>query len=80
MAHIGAQKFGLSAELAEFSDEFLAFIVVSAGNNDPRSFMREGQGCGTTKVLWECSYNSSIWMWVNDSRVVITFVLDVCFG
>src|SRR5271165_4731688 len=54
MPHIGAQKFGLSAELAQFSGQLLAFIVVSTGNNDPRSFMREGQGRGTTDA-GECA-------------------------
>jgi hypothetical protein len=54
MPHIGAHKFGLSAELAQFSGELLTFIVVSTGNNDPRSFMREGQGRGTTDA-GECA-------------------------
>ena len=43
MPHIGAQKFGLSSEVAQFRDELLTFIVVPAGNYDPCSITREGQ-------------------------------------
>jgi hypothetical protein len=32
----------------QFGGELLTFIVVSTGNNDPRSFLREDQGCGAT--------------------------------
>jgi len=46
MPHIGAHKFGVSAEVAQFSGKLLTFIVVSTGNNYLRSFMREGQGSG----------------------------------
>ena len=48
MPHIDAHKFGVSAEVAQFSGKLLTFIVVSTGNNDLRSFMREGQGGGAT--------------------------------
>jgi hypothetical protein len=48
MPHIGAHKFGLSAEFAQFSGQLLAFLVASTGNNDPRPFTSEGQGRGTT--------------------------------
>src|SRR4029077_2974294 len=44
--HIDAHKFAVSAEVAEFTGKFLTFIVVSTGNNDLCSFMREGQGRG----------------------------------
>jgi hypothetical protein len=48
MPHVGAHKFGLGAEVAQFSGQLPAFIVVSTGNNDPRSFLREGQCGGAT--------------------------------
>ena len=48
MPHIGAHKLGFSAEVAQFSRELPTFIVVSTGYNDPRSFMREGQGGAPT--------------------------------
>jgi hypothetical protein len=48
MPHIGAHKFGFTAEFAKLSGKLLAFILVASGNNDPGSFMREGQGRGTT--------------------------------
>jgi hypothetical protein len=54
MPHIGTQRFGLSAEFAQFSGQLLTFIVVSTGNDDPRSFLREGQGRGTTDA-GECA-------------------------
>jgi hypothetical protein len=56
MPNIGAQKFGLSPEVAQFSGRLLAFIVVSARNNDARSFMREGQGRGATDAC-QCACN-----------------------
>jgi hypothetical protein len=52
MPHIGAVKFGLSAELAQFSGQLLSFIVVPTGNNDSRSFMREGQGYHSSFSAW----------------------------
>src|SRR6266436_1304719 len=48
MPHIGTHKFGFSAEFAKLSGKLLPFIVVTSGNNDPRSFLREGLGCGPT--------------------------------
>jgi hypothetical protein len=48
MPHVGAHKFGLSAEVAQFLGQLLTFIIVSTGNNDPRLFTREGHGRGAT--------------------------------
>ena len=42
VAHIGAYKIGLSTEVAQCSGSLLTCIVVSTGNNNPPSFMREG--------------------------------------
>ena len=58
MPHVGAHKFGLSAEVAQFSDQLLTFIVVSTGNNDLRSLMREGQGRGATDAS-QCAGNQN---------------------
>lgn len=46
MAHIGAYKFGLGPEVAQFSGQLLTLIVVSTRDNDSRSFSRESQSCG----------------------------------
>jgi len=48
MPHVGAHKFGLSAELSQFLGYASDFIVVSTGNNDTCSITREGQGGGAT--------------------------------
>ena len=54
--HIGAHKFGVSAEVAQFSGKLLTFIVVSTGNNYLRSFMREGEGGGAADSC-QCACN-----------------------
>jgi hypothetical protein len=46
VAHIGAEEFGLGAQVAEFGHQLVAFFVASAGNNGARTFLREGQGGG----------------------------------
>jgi hypothetical protein len=48
VSHIGALEFSLTAEVAEFSDQLLAFITVPAGDDEARSFVCESQGRGAT--------------------------------
>jgi len=60
MPHVGAHKFGFGAEFAKLSGKLLAFIVVASGNNDPRSFIREGQGGGPT---YACQGSSNLNNW-----------------
>ena len=60
MPHIGAHKFGLSADVAQFSGKLLTFIVVSAGNDDPRSILREGHGRRTTDAC-QCAGDQDNW-------------------
>jgi hypothetical protein len=56
MPNIRADEFGVSTEVAKFGGQLLAFIVVSARNNDARSIMREGQGSGATDSC-QCARN-----------------------
>jgi hypothetical protein len=60
MAHIGAYKFGLGAEVAKFSAQLLSLIVMSTRNNDPGSFTREGQSRGTSNAC-QCAGNQNNW-------------------
>jgi hypothetical protein len=48
VSHIGALEFSLTTEVAEFSDQLLAFITVPAGDDEARSFVCESQGRGAT--------------------------------
>jgi hypothetical protein len=48
VSNIGALEFSLTAEVAEFSDQLLAFIIVPAGDDEARSFVCESQGRGAT--------------------------------
>src|SRR5882724_5941282 len=56
VAHIGAQKLGFGAQLAEFSNELLALGVVPARSNDSSAFVRKGECCGTSDTC-ECASN-----------------------
>jgi hypothetical protein len=46
--HVGAQKFGLSSEGAQFSGQLLPLTFMSTRNNNPGSFTRERNRRGTT--------------------------------
>jgi len=48
VTHVGAHEFGLCAELAEFSNKFLAFFLAPARNNNTCAFFREPERCGTS--------------------------------
>jgi hypothetical protein len=48
VTHVGAQEFGLSTKLLQFSDESLAFFITSSGNHDTGTFARESQGGGAS--------------------------------
>jgi hypothetical protein len=62
VSHIGAQKFGLSAELAEFSDQLLAFIIVSTRDNEAHSLMSEGQCRGATHARQGAGNKDNGWV------------------
>jgi hypothetical protein len=42
MPYVGLHELGFGAEVAEFSDERLACIIVAAGNDDAGAFLRKG--------------------------------------
>src|SRR5258705_10678347 len=46
VAYIGGEEFGLSAQVAEFGYQLVAFFLASARNNGARALLREGQGSG----------------------------------
>jgi hypothetical protein len=47
VTHVGAYKFGFSAEFTEFSNQLLTFLVASARDHQMRALLCEGQGGGT---------------------------------
>src|SRR5216683_1310103 len=50
MADVSAPILCLGADLAEFSDQFLAGFVASARDNDARTVFRESQGGGSSNT------------------------------
>src|SRR5258706_2038231 len=56
--HIGPHKFSFRAKFAELANQPLAFIIMPAGNNDSRAFLREGE-CGGSPDTCERASNQN---------------------
>src|SRR5258708_24180265 len=58
VAHIRPHKFSFRAKFAELTNQPLAFIIMPAGNNNARAFLREGQRGGAPNTC-ECASNQN---------------------